>query len=536
VLDFLTGFLPGWGLPWHKEVMHMAKVEVTNPSLAERPVRMRNVLGYGIGDIYGGGAFLIVGMLFMFFLTEVVGLRPALAGLMFGAGKIWDGISDPLMGYLSDRTKSRHGRRRVYFLWGIVPIAITFALLWIPIRSDSQAILFIYYLLAYILLDAALTMVMTPYSALPAEMSSDFKTRNRLSTSRLIFSGVSSLVAAVFPKMIIEAFPDNPGQGHLVMGIVFGLIFALPWLFVYISTWENPAHKVEEEEGGNIFKDFATIFRNRSFRIHFSMYVFAYTSMDVLMALFTYYLTYYMGRSSLYSLTMGSLMVAQLAVMPLYTMVANKWSKSLAYSIGLSIWAIGMVMTALLNPSAPALVIALVCAFIGMGTSAGVLIPYMILPFVIDVDELITGRQRSGVYAGAMTLMRKLVQGAIALPAIGFMLQGIGFIPNSAQSSDTLTKFFTFFIGVPAVLILLGIWSATRFRINPRTHATLEAELIRLRAGGDPKEVLPETKRICELLTGRDYETCLLTVNSRQENPPRSNSPQGNSPKIEGRS
>ncbi len=73
---------------------------------AERPVRLRNIIGFGIGDIYGGGAFLIVGMLFMFFLTEVVGLRPALAGLMFGAGKIWDGISDPLMGYLSDRTTS----------------------------------------------------------------------------------------------------------------------------------------------------------------------------------------------------------------------------------------------------------------------------------------------------------------------------------------------------------------------------------------------------------------------------------------------
>jgi len=493
----------------------MAKVELSGSSPDERPVRMRNVLGYGIGDIYGGGAFLIVGMLFMFFLTEVVGLKPALAGLMFGAGKIWDGISDPLMGFLSDRTKSKHGRRRVYFLWGIVPIAITFALLWIPIRSESQAILFIYYLLAYILLDAALTMVMTPYSALPAEMSSDFKTRNRLSTSRLIFSVMSSLLAAVVPKMIIEAFPGNPGRGHLVMGIVFGVIFALPWVVVYLSTWENPVHKTkEEQEGTAIFKDFATIFRNRSFRIHFSMYVFAYTAMDVLMALFTYYLTYYLGRAGLYSIAMGSLMIAQLAVMPLYTMVANKYSKSLAYTIGLSIWAIGMVMTALLAPSSPAIVIALVCAFIGTGTSAGVLIPYMILPFVIDVDELITGRQRSGVYAGAMTLMRKLVQGAIALPAIGFMLEGIGFIPKSAQSSDTLTKFFTFFIGAPAILILLGIFSATRFKINPKTHATLEAELIRLRAGGDPKAVTPETKKVCELLSGRQYETCLLAAGS----------------------
>ena len=365
----------------------------------ERPVRLRNVIGYGIGDIYGGGAFLIVGMLFMFFLTEVVGMKPALAGLMFGLGKVWDGITDPLMGYLSDRTKSKAGRRRVYFLWGIVPIALTFALLWLPLRSDNQALLFAYYLFAYILLDAALTMVMTPYSALPAEMSSDFKTRNRLSTSRLVFSGLSSLVAAIVPKMIIDAFPGDPGRGHLVMGVVFGLLFALPWIIVYRSTWENAARR-EPDESDNFLREFYTIFRNRSFRIHFGMYVLAYTAMDILMALFTYYLSYYLGRPGLYSLAMGTLMVVQLAMMPFYSWIANRRGQAFAYGLGLGVWAVGMVLTRGLSASSPALVVAAVCAVIGMGTSAGVLMPYAILPFVIDVDELITGEQRSGVLRG----------------------------------------------------------------------------------------------------------------------------------------
>ncbi|MBN2875860.1 MAG: MFS transporter [Spirochaetales bacterium] len=495
----------------------MIKQNNSDPAApGERPVRLINVIGYGVGDIYGGGAFLIVGMLFMFFLTEVVGLKPALAGLMFGAGKIWDGISDPLMGYISDRTKSSHGRRRVYFLWGAVPVALTFVILWLPIPSDSQAVLFAYYLFAYILLDAAYTMVMTPYSALPAEMSADFKVRNRLSTSRLLFSGLSSLVAAVVPAMILGAFPDAPGTGHLVMGIVFGTIFALPWVFVYRTTWENPAHGDQSAGTASgavgILSDFLTILRNRSFRIHFLMYVAAYTAMDVLMALFTYYLTYYMRRPGLYSLAMGSLMVAQLVMMPAYTAIANRRGKATAYTIGLSIWAVGMVLTTQLGPESATVAIALVCAFIGTGTSAGVLIPYMILPFVIDVDELMTGRQRSGVYAGAMTLMRKLVQGAIALPMIGFMLQSIGFIPNQAQSQATLTSFFTFFIGVPAILIVAGIAAASRFRINPRTHAVLERELIRLRAGGQASEVEPETRRICELLSGIPYDSCQLAT------------------------
>jgi oligogalacturonide transporter len=503
-------------MPKEKKMSDTRDTVAAGTQGAERPVKLGNLIGFGIGDIYGGGAFLIVGMLFMFFLTEVVGMKPALAGIMFGVGKIWDGISDPIMGFLSDHTKSKQGRRRVYFLWGIVPIAITFALLWIPIRTDSQGLLFAYYLLAYILLDAALTMVMTPYSALPAEMSSDFKTRNRLSTSRLLFSGLSSLIAAVVPKMIINAYPSDPGRGHLMMGIVFGIFFALPWLFVYLSTWENESRRVEEEDV-NIFKDFATIFRNRSFRMQFFMYVLAYTAMDVLMALFTYYLTYYLGRPKLYSVAMGSLMVAQLALMPFYMALANKKGKAFAYRIGLAIWVVAMGCTALIRPDAPLINVVLVCVFMGMGTSAGVLIPYMILPFVIDVDELMTGRQRSGVYAGAMTLLRKLVQGAIALPAIGFMLQSIGFVSNQAQSPQTLSKFFVFFISVPAVLLVLGIVASFWFRITPKTHAVLEAELIRLRAGGSPAEVTPEARSVCELLTGHPYESYAL--GSRQAQP-----------------
>ena len=88
-----------------------------------RPVKLKNLIAYGVGDIFGGGSFLIINMLFLFFLTEVVGMRPLYAGLVFGIGKIWDAISDPLMGYISDNTRSKFGRRRLYFLLGIIPIA-----------------------------------------------------------------------------------------------------------------------------------------------------------------------------------------------------------------------------------------------------------------------------------------------------------------------------------------------------------------------------------------------------------------------------
>src|SRR6056297_496290 len=98
----------------------------------ERELKTRNYLAYGLGDLYGGGSFFIISTFSMYFLITVVGLNPVLAGLIPGLGKVWDSISDPLMGYLTDNTRSRFGRRRVFFLIGIIPIVITFTLIWVP--------------------------------------------------------------------------------------------------------------------------------------------------------------------------------------------------------------------------------------------------------------------------------------------------------------------------------------------------------------------------------------------------------------------
>lgn len=473
----------------------------------ERPVTGKTLVSYGIGDIYGGGAFMIVGLLFLFYLTEVVGLSPALAGLVFGIGKVWDAVTDPMMGYLSDRTKSRFGRRRVYFLAGIIPITLSFILLWLPMDFKTQAALFLYYSFAYVLFATVFTMVMIPYSALAAELSGDYKTRNKLSGARLFFSGFSSLLAATIPKIIIDSSKGSPSKGYVTMSVVFGIFFALPWLITYFGTWEDPQVK-QQSVSENFIKEFLTIFHNKSFRIHILMYVFAYSAMDLLMALFTYYLTYYLRRPNLYSVAMGTLMLVQLAMIWVYVRIANSKGKRFAYRMGLLIWLAGMLCTLALSSTSPVWLVALVCAVIGLGTSAAVFIPYAILPNVIDVDELMTGSQRSGVYSGAMTLTRKLIQGALVMPLIGIFLQMVGFVSNSAQTPQVLSRFFIFFIGGPAMLIIAGVVAATWFELSPKNSEIIATELIRLRSGGRLEDASDEVKAICERASGRKHEMC----------------------------
>ncbi|MDX9957348.1 MAG: MFS transporter [Spirochaetia bacterium] len=404
-------------------------MNVTEP--VERQLRIRNCVAYGLGDLYGGGAFLLVSTFTMYYLVAVVGMNPLLAGLIPGLGKIWDAVSDPLMGYLSDRTRSRFGRRRVWFLAGIIPIFLSVSLIWLPVRLSSDLGLFVFYFLAYLFFYTVSTMVLVPYGALSAEMAREFKDRNKLTGFRMLFSMLAALLSGTIPQLIINAFPDQR-SGHLVMGLVFGAFFAAPWLITYLGTWDDQAPaSARTDVSGNtpgFISNFASIFRNRSFRIHIAMYIFAYATMDVLMGWLKFYLADYLGRPGFLTIALGSILLTQILAIPLYISIANRKGHASAYRLGLGIMILGMVGMYFHTPETPRLVLVINCMVVGLGQSAAVLVPFQLLPFVADVDELITGDKRAGTYAGAMTLIRKLVQGAAVLPLLGLTLSLIGYL------------------------------------------------------------------------------------------------------------
>ena len=572
-----------------------------------RKVKLKNMIAYGVGDLYGGGSFFIIGTLSMFYLINVVGLSPLYAGLIPGLSKIWDAISDPLMGYISDNTKSRFGRRRLYFLLAILPVAVSFILIWLPVKFDTEFFTFLYYLIAYLFFFTCSTFVMIPYNALSAEMSTDFTERNKLTSTRMIFSIVSTLIAGGLAKPIVDSFAD-PSRGYQVMGLIFAVFYALPWIFVFLGTWELPQLKHESDLNMNVFKNFGSIFRNKTFRIHIGMYVCAYAAMDVLMAWLLFYLTDYIQKPEFFAIGLPIIVISEILVLPLYAMFSNKKGHSKSFMLGLSIWVIAMLLMFFQTHDTPNILLILNCILVGVGLSAAVVIPYQILPFVSDVDELMTTKRRAGTYSGAMTLTRKLIQGAIVLPLLGVILTLIGYVqPTPVQMNinkagaqivqianknlkaytpasiaeaqkktdwlasaivksaeqvddqkikqsliesalqvsktsqaltatadkDTCIQSLTLiklsgenivsqlkiqqtrstanmmrymFVLTPVLLMLLGIFLATRFKITPHSHKILIQEIERLKNGGSKAKVDPEAKRVCEELSGAPYE------------------------------
>lgn len=579
-----------------------------------RKIKVRNQIAYGIGDLYGGGSFFLVSTFAMYYLITVVGLSPLMAALIPGLGKVWDAVSDPLMGYITDNTRSRFGRRRLYFLIGIIPIILSFSLIWLPVSFKSQMATFFYYFVSYLFFYTVITMVMTPYSALSAEMSVNFKERNRLTGTRMIFSLLATLIGGLLAQPIIDMFPD-PGQGHLAMGIAFSILFAFPWIFVFLGTWELPGKKIEKSEMG-VFKNFRSVFSNKSFLIHIAMYICSYGALDILMGWIKFYMIDYLNGQHLILFGLGTILIFEIIGLPFYVSYANKKGHSKAYIAGLIIWGISMVLISFHEPFAPGtrpglnagfMLFITNCMLIGAGVSAGVVIPWTILPFTTDVDELITGKKRAGIYSGAMTLIRKLIQGAMVIPLLGLMLTVIGYkqpsrahvaliqsagkiqqagtsisrVPDFNRISaadhkietsiDRFDKTFQdlsdnvnrdkisesirnirsqrlkitgkmpaeeyrniglsisesartilrelrirqapeavgwlriLFIISPIVLIVFGIFFATRFKLNPQTHAILISEIERLNKGGSMADVDPDVRKICEDLTGIPY-------------------------------
>ncbi|NNL65489.1 MAG: hypothetical protein HKP30_04545, partial [Myxococcales bacterium] len=203
---------------------------------------------YGTGDFTVNTVLASLSMVYtLFFLTQYAELRPALAGLIPLIGRSVDAFTDPLMGRISDNTRWRMGRRRPYLLLGAIPFGLSFAMLWAPAPFDAQIERFAYYTLWYVLLSLSMTMLSVPYLALIPEMARTYDGR----TSLNVFRNVGSIVG-IFAAIAIRPIATAIGGGEATpesfatTAVIYGVVLALPWVFVFATTWEIPDFRDRE--------------------------------------------------------------------------------------------------------------------------------------------------------------------------------------------------------------------------------------------------------------------------------------------------
>ncbi|RKX82507.1 MAG: MFS transporter, partial [Spirochaetes bacterium] len=353
-------------------------------------------LGYGSGDIFGGGAMIIVGFMYLFFLTDVIKLAPSLAGIVILISKMWDAVNDPLMGILSDRTKTRFGRRRPYFLLGIFFIVISMILLWYPVNFKSELYRFAFVFFSYLFFSTVITMVMIPYNALASELTGDYNERTSLTAFRIFFSSASSLICAVLPMEIVKRSADVR-QGYITMGLVFGIFFALPFITTFLFTKEKSEFQKLKPKL-DLRETFIKLFTIPSFVRILTMFLFSFLAMDVMMSVMIYFMTYYLGRGNESDFVFGTLLVVQIISLPFYSFLSKKTGKRNAFLAAGSAWVMILLGSLLIKPNNPPSFIYILAGLMGFASGGIVIMIYAIFPDMPDIYELYTGKRREGTY------------------------------------------------------------------------------------------------------------------------------------------
>ena len=435
---------------------------------------------YGLGEFgpsVAGGT--IIPFYFLFFLTDVAGVRPGVAGTLLLVARIWDAVNDPLVGALSDRTRTRLGRRRPYILAGAVPLAITYSLLWIVPNGLTGTSLALYYLGAYFLYDLFMTIVTGPFYALMPELSLDSDERTSIVTYRMAVSIITGLGAAVALPLVFNAFPDLK-QGFLVAGVSVGLLAGLPFLLIGALLRERP--DFQSPPRLSIRDSIRIVLRSRPFWLAMLVGWLAWLAIAIVEAVFAYYVVYWSGIPEEDSAIVLAIILGSATLfLPLVNAMAGRLEKKWAFVVATATWA-GTHALLWFVPPAAAVPVYIVGALAGLGVAAAHILPTSMAADVMEALEIDSGERQEGVFGGVMNLMQKLGT-SVALLAIGWMLELTGYRPGAAiQAPATLTGLRVMVSWVPVVLLMAACLAAAAFPITRRIHRSLVIQADEMRA------------------------------------------------------
>jgi len=436
--------------------------------------RMTKVI-YGAGDLGFSLTTTIVGAYFLFFLTDVVGIQPAVAGIAILIGRTWDYLNDPLIGHLSDRTRTRWGRRRPFLLFGALPFALAFMLMWYRPPFESQISLAVYYSVAYVLFDAAATFVYMPYFALTPELTEDYDERTSLTSYRMFFSIFGSLLAFTIPMMIIGTFTPESVARVMLMAVIFGLASALPLWLVFFNTREKEVYVSQEKP--KMLAALKAALKNRPFVFSAVIYLLTWVCMDILQTTLLFFIKYALKMEAQSDLLMAMIFVTAIIALPFWEFTSRKINKRVAYAFGIGFWAIVQIVLITVGPNVSTPIVYFLCVMAGIGVSAAHVLPWSIIPDAIEWDEYKTGERHEGVFYSLITLMQKIAS-SIAIPLVGIMLELTHYQANAAQQPQSAVLGIRLLVGpIPAILLTIGIIFALKYPLGREQFTSIVEEL-----------------------------------------------------------
>jgi GPH family glycoside/pentoside/hexuronide:cation symporter len=435
----------------------------------------RTKLLYGVGDVGNAVVNSAVQFFLMFFYTDGALIAPALASSALLVGKIWDAINDPLFGWLSDRTTSRFGKRRVYMIFGALPLAISIMLLWRVPRGLQDVGTFAWIAATFILYDTMWTLTNVPYYALTAELTDDYDERASLTAFRMVLGVPAYIVGAALTPLIVGLFLSKR-TGYGVVGLLHGILAAAV-LWIAAAGLRERKRIAESKAEASPWRTFLDTLKNRPFLRLIAAYLLANVAFALIRTLLAYFLTYQLGMEDQVPVVMFLLLLFVAVFLFPWKRLSEHWNKGPAYALGLAIGGLAVASTFLL-PQEPTPWVYLIAVVAGVGFSAQWVFPWAMVPDVVEFDRLATGEHRGGMYYGVWGLATK-ISDALGIAAAGWVLQLYGYVPNVEQSAHTLLGIRLFFGPVPLLFLALALPLLIWYPITRKSHAELRRRLER---------------------------------------------------------
>jgi GPH family glycoside/pentoside/hexuronide:cation symporter len=471
----------------------------TNP-LSEK-LDFKTKLAYGAGDLGPAITANIAIFYLLVFFTNVAGIPAGLAGSILLVGKIWDGVNDPIVGLLTDKTQSKKwGRRLPWLLYGAIPFGLFFFLQWIVPQFSSDRTtniwaLFWYYVVIGLISQVFYTVVNLPYTAMTPELTQDYDERTSLNSFRFTFSIGGSIVSLILSQVVFSLISDRQQQ-YLVLAAICTLISVASLYWCVFGVRDRAlaceAKLVNREEQVEIpfLEQLKIAFSNKPFLFVIAIYLFSWLALQITASVIPYVTVNIMGlQDKDVPTTMIAVQGTALLMLSFWSKVSQRIGKKPVYFLGMTSWIIAALGLFFLQKGQIFLMY-LLAVMAGVGVSTAYLIPWSMIPDVIELDELETGQRREGIFYGFMVLLQKFGL-ALGLFIVGNVLERFGFkesvagqpIPVQPESALLAIRYTVGII--PAICLVLGIVLTYFYPITREKHAEIMLKLKEKREMGN---------------------------------------------------
>lgn len=460
-------------------------------------ISLSDKMSYGIGNFSVGVAIQVIGTFLMFYCTAILNIPGSLVGIAISISIAWDAITDPLMGYISDNTKSKiFGRRHLYLIIGCIGIGICNLLLWNIPGAFSVMTKFVIIFFDIIAIKTFMTIFITPYTALGAELSNDYNERTSIQGIKTIFFLLGLVFVSVFllyiffqPSVEFPIGQLNP-KAYSYMGIFSSIIivvFAMLCFFLtkkYIPTLRLTENQpIEKLSLRNLLTSFKGIIGDALFRSVALTYMFNNIASamfsNIGLHVFTY--TFILNNQQI-ALMVGVQFTVSILSQPVWTFISKKIDKkpSIKLGLGLAIIASAYFFALVLFKNhilGNALYFLPFAVLAGFGTGGLFTLPLSMIADIIDLEELHIGKRSEGTYYGCLTLFYKFSQ-SITLLLVGFILDIIKF--NSSlpvQSEGTVVTLGLILSITTTASFIAAFISIKKYSLNRFTVENIQKQI-----------------------------------------------------------